>query len=122
MASESKVWSRWQDWVAAVLGAYTALASLWTDVDRAATATLVVFGLLILVAALWSLAQPGAVVSEYGHAVLGVLLFLAPWVFGYAAAFPAAAWTSWVVGVLTVALGLWAVPESNRIHQAALSH
>ena len=122
MASESRAWTRWQDWAAAVLGAYTALASIWTAADQVAATTLVVFGVLILLAALWSLAQPGAVSSEYVHAVLGVLLFLAPWVFGYYDTFTGAAWTSWVVGVLTVALGLWAVPESNRIHRAALSH
>ena len=122
MASESRAWTRWQDWVAAVLGAYTALSPIWTATDQVATSTLVVFGVLILLAALWSLAQPGAVVSEYGHVVLGVLLFIAPWVFGYYAAFAGAAWTSWVAGVLTVALGLWAVPESTRIHRAELSH
>jgi SPW repeat len=66
---------------------------------------------------LWSLAQPGAVVSEYGHVVLGVLLFIAPWVFGYYATFAGAAWTSWVAGVLTVLVGLPAVPESNRTHR-----
>jgi len=122
MASESRAWTRWQDWAVAVLGAYTALAPIWTGTDQVAGTTLVVFGVLILLAALWSLAQPGAVISEYGHAVLGVLLFLAPWVFGFAVTFVGAAWTSWVVGVLTVALGLSAVPESNRIHRAALSH
>lgn len=122
MASEGKAWTRWQDWVAAVLGAYTALAPIWTGADQVAVTTLVVFGVLILLAALWSLAQPGAVSSEYVHAALGVLLFLAPWVFGYYSTFAMAAWTSWGVGVLTAALGLWAVPESNRIHRAALSH
>jgi len=122
MASESKAWTRWQDWAAAVVGAYAALSPIWTPADQVATGTLVVFGVLILLASLWSLWRPEAVISEYGHAVLGVLLFLAPWVFGYYGSFPMAAWTSWVVGVLTVALGLWAVPESNRAHRAALSH
>ena len=122
MASESKAWSRWQDWVAVVVGAYTVLSPIWTAVDQAAGTTLVVIGVLILLASLWSLGRPGAVSSEYGHAVLGVLLFLAPWVFGFYAAFPAAAWTAWVAGVITVALGLWAVPESNRAHRTALSH
>ena len=122
MASESRAWARWQDWVAAVLGAYTALSPIWTAADQVAASTLVVFGVLILLAALWSLAQPGVVAAEYVHAVLGVLLFISPWVFGYYGEFTGAAWTSWVVGVLTVALGLWAVPESNKIHRAALSH
>ncbi|WP_037080153.1 SPW repeat protein [Pseudonocardia spinosispora] len=115
-----KTWTRWQDWTAAVVGAYTALAPIWTTTGAAATATLIVFGVLLLVASLWSLAQPGAASSEYTHAVLGVLLFISPWVLGYSA-FVGASWTSWVVGVIAVALGLWAVPES-KLYQAAAGH
>ena len=122
MASDGKAWTRWQDWAAAVLGAYTALSPIWITADQAVATTLVVFGVLILGASLWSLAQPGAVVSEYGHVVLGVLLFLSPWVFGFYGMYSAAAWTSWVVGVLTVGLSAWAVPESNRLHRAATMH
>ena len=42
MASESGAWTRWQDWVAAVVGAYTALSPIWTVTDQVATTTLVV--------------------------------------------------------------------------------
>lgn len=119
--SNMKTWTRWQDWTAAVAGAYTALAPLWTETSRAAAATLIIFGVLLLVASLWSLAQPGAVSSEYVHAVLGVLLFISPWVLGYTALM-GASWTSWVVGVIAVALGLWAVPDSKHYHQAAAGH
>ena len=33
--------------------------------------------------------------------VLGVLLFISPWVIGFATA-PAAAWSAWIIGVATV--------------------
>ena len=87
-----------------------------------ARAVLIGFGVLIIAASLWSLWQPDAVISEYGHVVLGVLLFLAPFVFGYQSMYMNAAWTAWVGGVLTVALGAWAVPESNRMHKAVMGH
>jgi hypothetical protein len=80
-----------------------------------------VFGLLLLLASGWSLGQPGAVAAEYTHAGLGVLMFVSPWVLGYSG-MVGAAWTAWVLGVLAAAVGLWAVPESSRAHQAALGH
>src|SRR5262245_2942 len=112
MSSDMKSWTRWQDWVVAVAGAYAALSPIWTTTGGAATATLIVFGVLLCVAALWSLGAPGMVSSEYVHAVLGVLLFISPWALGYSA-FAGASWTSWVVDVIAVVLGLWAVPESK---------
>jgi hypothetical protein len=116
-----KAFGRWQDLVVGVAGVYTALSPIWTDQGRGSAATLIVFGALLVLAAAWSLAQPGAVNSEYAHTALGVLLFISPWVFGYTA-LAGASWTSWVVGVVAAALGLWAVPESNKAHQAAVGH
>jgi hypothetical protein len=52
------------------------------------------------------------VASEYVHVVLGVLLFVAPWVLTYTA-FAGASWTSWVAGVLAVVVGGVAVPAAN---------
>ena len=116
-----KSFGRWQDLVVGVAGVYTALSPLWTDQGRGSAATLVVFGVLLVLAAAWSLAQPGAVSSEYVHTALGVLLFISPWVFGYSA-LAGASWTSLIVGVIAAALGLWAVPESTKAHQAAVGH
>ena len=54
--------------------------------------------------------------------VLGVLLFIAPWVFGYYSAFAGRGMDVLGGRCAHGPLGLWAVPESNRIHRAALSH
>ncbi len=112
----TKKWQRWQDWAALVIGVLTALSPIVVDTNTNAMWTLIVFGLLIAGAALWSLAQPESVVSEYAHAVLGVLLFISPWVLGYAS-FAGASWTSWVAGVLTVAVGLAALPAAQAEHR-----
>ncbi|HEY2095800.1 MAG TPA: SPW repeat protein [Pseudonocardia sp.] len=121
MASDVKTWTRWQDWVVGVAGLYALLSPIWTEHGSGTTGTLIVFGALLVLASLWSLAQPGTVASEYVHTALGVLLFISPWVFGYAS-FAGAAWTSWVVGVVAAALGLWAAPESTKVHRAAVGH
>lgn len=112
----NRTWRRWQDWTAVAIGVLTALSPIVVATDVAALWTLVVFGVLIAAAGLWSLAAPGSVASEYAHVVLGVLLFVSPWVFGYAD-LAGAAWTSWVAGVLAVAVGFAAVPAAQADHR-----
>jgi uncharacterized membrane protein HdeD (DUF308 family) len=109
-------WHRWQDWAAVVIGVLTALSPIVVATDTAALWTLIVFGVLIAAAGLWSLAQPGSVASEYVHAVLGVLLFISPWVLVYSDLM-GASWTSWIAGVLTVVVGLVAVPAATADHK-----
>jgi len=109
-------WQRWQDWAVLVIGVLTALSPIVVETNTAAMWTLIVFGVAIAATALWSLAQPGSVASEYVHAVLGVLLFISPWVFGYSDLM-GASWTSWIAGVLTVAGGLAALPAAQSEHR-----
>jgi uncharacterized membrane protein HdeD (DUF308 family) len=120
VAMTNRTWRRWQDWTAVVIGVLTALSPIVVTTDVAALWTLVVFGVLIAAAGLWSLATPGSVASEYVHVALGVLLFISPWVFAYAD-LAGAAWTSWVAAVLTVAVGLAAVPAANAEHRGVAS-
>jgi hypothetical protein len=110
-----KAWSRWQDWGALVAGGYAVLCPIWTEHSATSRATVMVMGALIVLASLWSLAQPHAMSSEYVHAGLGALLFIAPWVLGYSAMM-GASWTSWVVGVLVAVLGMETVMENAKSH------
>jgi hypothetical protein len=48
--------------------------------------------------------------------VLGVWLFLSPWILGFAAAMPAGeamgapvAWNAWIVGIVIAAVAVWAI-------------
>lgn len=110
-----KKWTRWQDWAALVVGVYAFLSPIWTNTDTRATWTMVVLGIVTALAALWSLAMPANQVSEYSHAVLGILFFISPWVLGFSA-IHAMAITAWIVGVVTFIVGVWAVPEAGRLH------
>jgi hypothetical protein len=112
----AKPWIRWQDWVGVVLGAYLVLATLWTPGTGAAMSAMIVLGALLVIASVWSLAMPGSMTSEYSHMLLGVLLFISPWVLGYTE-FSGASWTSWIVGVLAVLAGAAALPEANAAHR-----
>jgi hypothetical protein len=112
----AKRWMRWQDWAAVALGVIAALSVFWLETSRAAMWSLLVFGVLLIVSGLWSLAMPGSVASEYVHIGLGVLLFISPWVLDYLT-YPAAAWTSWVIGVLAVAVGAAAIAVVTTAHR-----
>jgi uncharacterized SAM-binding protein YcdF (DUF218 family) len=106
--------TRWQDGVALVAGVYALLSPLWTETSTTAMWSLIVLGALIAAASLAPLAGRTMDSMEYAHAGLGVLLFIAPWVFGYADLM-GAAWTSWIVGVVTVVVGLMALPMMRHI-------
>ena len=113
----SKAWTRWQDWAALVIGVLAALSPLVVATSTGAVWALVVLGVLIAATALWSLASPDSVFSEYAHIVFGVLLFISPWVLTYSD-LTGASWTSWVAGVLAVIVGATAVPAATASHRS----
>jgi len=109
--------ARWQDWVALVAGLYAALASLWTTPRTTTTVTvLVVLGALLVIGSAISLAAPGSVSMEWVIAVLGVLLFISPWVLGFASD-RGPAWTAWITGGVAVIAGLWAIEPATKSHR-----
>ncbi|MBW4716499.1 SPW repeat protein [Saccharothrix obliqua] len=117
----TKAWTRWQDWAEVVIGALVLLSPLVMDTSTAAMWTMIVLGALIAIDGLVSLARPAMVYSEWFQVVLGVLLFVSPWVMGYSD-MTGAAWVSWIGGVLTVAAGLLAMPAANAAHSAHGAH
>ncbi|MBB3665898.1 MULTISPECIES: SPW repeat protein [Prauserella salsuginis group] len=117
----ARAWTRPHDWAEVVLGAVLALSPVWMSTDTAAAWTMSVLGALIAIDGLVSLAMPGMIVGEGIQVVLGVLAFVSPWVMGYTA-FTGAAWTSWIIGGLTVLVGAAAVPVASAAHRMAGQH
>ena len=50
--------------------------------------------------------------EDWINLVLGAWLFFSPWIFGYAHA-AAAAWNSWIVGVLIAGIAIWGVAAAR---------
>ena len=114
--------SRTQDFLAVVLGAFTALSPLWVETNTRAAWTMIVLGVLIALTGLAQMYRPEMGAADYAMGVLGVLLFIAPWVMDYTA-YNGASWTSWVVGIVTVVLAVAALPAvAGRMHRAAPHH
>lgn len=111
-----KASTRWQDYAAVIIGAYAALSPLWLDTNNAAVWSLIVLGVLIAVAGLLHMARPEMVAADYAMGVLGVLMFISPWVMNFHD-MAGASWTAWVVGALAVVVSVVGMPAmSARMH------
>jgi hypothetical protein len=68
---------------------------------------------------LWNLSNPAGQFVEWAELVIGVLLFIAPWVLGFSAP-TAMAWSAWLAGIVAVLLaGSELFADRNRHALAA---
>src|SRR5260370_17215796 len=100
-------WKRWQDWSVVVLGAIMFVSPLVfaETCQTVAASAAYVLGALIVLAGLLNAAMARAGGVEIVPAILAVILFVSPWVFGFSVV-TALAWSAWIVAILLVlALG-----------------
>ena len=104
-----KAWSRWQDWLSLVLGAWTFVTPwiLGAPIGSAAAWTAWILGALIVLVALLALASPESEALEWTQVVAAVVLFVSPWVLGFTS-LASLSWSAWIVGVAIAALSFWA--------------
>ncbi|MBO0790171.1 MAG: SPW repeat protein [Ktedonobacteraceae bacterium] len=114
-ARTMKPWTRWQDWTILVLGVLLFISPWVLGFFRHASGSWVawILGVIGVLLALWALRLPFShIAPEWITVVLGIVLFICPWVFGFSAV-TAAAWTSWIIGILFVIIGGWCILESR---------
>jgi SPW repeat-containing protein len=121
MASVTKPWQRWQDWVTTAAGVFLALSPIWFDVDNAGTWAMVIIGAAMAVFGLIALYSPGLMADEVFAIAAGIVAFAAPWLFSYTD-YTAASWTAWVVGVIVTASAALALPASRTTHRQLAPH
>jgi hypothetical protein len=119
-------WTHLQDWVTLLAGVYTATSPLvLSTIDMTGEGKVVVamitLGALLVISSIVSLARPNVTAATWATTLLGVLLFVAPWVVGYTGV-TGAAWTSWIVGVLVVVVSLTVGRTGNRGLRQAIQH
>jgi uncharacterized membrane protein HdeD (DUF308 family) len=115
-------WTRWQDWVTLVAGAYAALSPIWTETENTATWTMVVLGVVTALVSLVALAMPEDRISEYALVLLGILFIASPWVMAFDD-LDDMALTAWIVGAVTLLFGLLALPQiDKRLHRTPIAH
>ena len=99
-------WKRWQDWSVVVLGAIMFVTPFvfGQTAQTVATSAAYVLGVLLVLAGLGNAAMAKAGGLEIIPAILAVVLFVSPWIFGFTAV-TALAWSAWIVAIL-VALAI----------------
>ena len=102
-----KQWKHWQDPVNGLLGAWLILSPwvLGLQQPRAAMATFIVAGVLLLATAVGAILLPRAWEEWFG-ALVGAALMVSPWVLGFAGT-TAAVQVALFTGLAAVVLTLW---------------
>jgi hypothetical protein len=119
-------WTRLQDWVTLLAGAYTitspiVLSTIGMAGEAKVIVAMITLGALVTISSLVSLARPNVDAAVWATTAFGVLLFVAPWVVGYAG-LTGPAWTSWLVGVLVVVVSQTVVRPFYRAPRRAIQH
>jgi uncharacterized membrane protein HdeD (DUF308 family) len=98
-------WKRWQDWAVVVLGILLFISPFAFGglAVQAAEWTAFIGGVLLVIFGLWNLSSPANRTGEWLAGLIGVLVFIAPWVLAFSG-MTQMAWTAWIIGVLSVLL------------------
>ncbi len=107
-----EAWSRWEDWLSYILGGWMSISPVIFGAAVGSTASYVVLslGAAILEAALYALIVPESEAAKWVLVGLGVILFLCPWLFGFAS-LTGLAWNARIVGVVVAGVSYWARSE-----------
>ncbi|MGW0174102.1 SPW repeat protein [Rhodococcus sp. NPDC003322] len=87
---------------ALLLGLVTMSASFWADTTPIGSGLTLGLGAITAIYALWSLVAKDPTKDHWALSVVGLVLFIAPWVGQFAG--DGAAWTAWIAGALVMAV------------------
>ena len=100
----STAFRRWQDWTIIAIGLVVFVTPVMfseTSNSNAAYSAYIMGALVVLAGLLAAFMAARSKLVEWIVAVLGVILFFTPWLFGFTAA-TATSWISWIAGLAVV--------------------
>jgi hypothetical protein len=100
-------YSRWQDWLALILGIWLFVAPwlIWPPGAFGGQVNASVIGALLALLALASIYRFESP-QEIGMLIVAVWLFVSPWLFGFAGS-TFVAWSHWIVAAVVAGLAVW---------------
>ena len=121
----ARPWTRWQNWANVLFGILLFISPWVYGVHNHLALTAYahagwnawIVGIAVTLIALWSLDAPRSSIPEWINVLLGIWLFISPWVLGFVG-LTASAWTAWILGILIVAAAAWAIVEVQRLNTA----
>lgn len=109
--ASDKTWKTWPDWVNVILGVVLVITPMVAA--AAPTAWFVTLGLIAAAVGLIGLGTASAKGWEITQMVVGAIVFLAPWIGGFAAA-GGVAWTAWIVGLALIVFAAVAMNQGTK--------
>ena len=112
-------WTRWN--VVAIIAGVWLFISPWALTlltEPHSVWNFWIVGILMVVVGVVALANPAMVEIKYAALVLGIWLFLSPWILGYSAV-ASAAWNAWVVGIIAVIVAALAISAARQVQEGA---
>ncbi|MGW3480537.1 SPW repeat domain-containing protein [Rhodococcus indonesiensis] len=89
--------------IALILGIATMTASVWFDTTAVGSGVTLGLGAIAAIYALWSLIARDPTKDHWSLSVVGLILFISPWIGQFAG--DGAAWTAWIAGALIMLVG-----------------
>ena len=111
---DGRAGTRWQNWANIVLGIILFISPWYTVTWEYGNSSwdAWIIGVAIVIVALAALLEAARPVASWINVILGIWLFISPWVLGFAYR-TGMAWTAWIIGVLVFILALWAIYGSS---------
>lgn len=115
----ARPWTRWQSWCDVVLGIILFISPWYsgTWMYSASSWNAWILGVVIVLVALWSLAMPLSPIPLWINVILGIWVFISPWVLGYSH-LTTQAWSAWIIGILTIIFSAWAALQMQAPRRA----
>ena len=107
--------ARWASWINLILGAILFI-SPWYSVtwfNPSSSWNAWICGIVIMLVAIWALSSNAPEFISWINVLLGIWVFIAPWVLRFAAPSNLEAWTHWIVGGLVFLLGAWVMIQNR---------
>jgi hypothetical protein len=108
--------SRWPDLLNLIVGVWLFISpwSLALTHSTEASWTAWALGALIAAASVWAMAQPSSQLAPACAALLGLLVIISPWAFGFVAVVVVAMHNSVAVGIMVPLLAFWSLAQARK--------
>jgi hypothetical protein len=103
--------TRWASWANLILGAILFI-SPWYSItwfNARSSWNAWILGVAIMLVAIWALASVTPAFVSWINVLLGIWVFISPWVLRFAVAQSVEAWSAWIIGALVFLLACYVV-------------
>ncbi|QBD81845.1 hypothetical protein EPA93_40080 [Ktedonosporobacter rubrisoli] len=115
-------WARWQNWADVVLGIILFISPWYTATWGNGTSSwnAWILGVVIVLVSLWALATPESPIPQWINTILGIWVFISPWVLNYTR-LAGEAWSAWIIGALTIIFSAWVALQMQSPRRATVT-